>query len=206
MRDNKMRHPLEFRSRPWRDQKGVTGLETAIVLIAFVVVSSVFAFAALSTGLFTADKSKETIRAGLDETRGTLEVKGSIILVESSSTADNVQKIQFQVANAAGGQAVVVAPGRTIVKYSDGNQSEIIGTADSSSLRFTITPLGNADNDNLVEQGELYQVTIENMDSGLTAPLATGDVFQVEMIPPRGAVLVIERTLPISLETVTDLG
>ena len=33
------------------NQRGITGLETAIVLIAFVVVSSVFAFAALSIGL-----------------------------------------------------------------------------------------------------------------------------------------------------------
>ena len=48
----------------WGDQKGITGLETAIVLIAFVVVSSVSAFAALSTGLFSRDKAKETIQAG----------------------------------------------------------------------------------------------------------------------------------------------
>ena len=41
-----------------RDEQGITGLETAIVLIAFVVVSSVFAFAALSTGLFSSDKAK----------------------------------------------------------------------------------------------------------------------------------------------------
>ncbi len=54
-----------------RDSRGITGLETAIVLIAFVVVSSVFAFAALSTGLFPSDKSKETINAGLSEARGT---------------------------------------------------------------------------------------------------------------------------------------
>ena len=32
------------------NQRGITGLETAIVLIAFVVVASVFAFAVLSTG------------------------------------------------------------------------------------------------------------------------------------------------------------
>ena len=42
-------------------QRGITGLETAIVLIAFVVVSSVFAFAALSTGLFSSDKAKARI-------------------------------------------------------------------------------------------------------------------------------------------------
>lgn len=44
------------------DQRGITGLETAIVLIAFVVVSSVFAFAALSTGLFSSDKAKKLFK------------------------------------------------------------------------------------------------------------------------------------------------
>ena len=61
------------------DQRGITGLETAIVLIAFVVVSSVFAFATLSTGLFSSDKAKETIQAGLSEARGSLELRGSVI-------------------------------------------------------------------------------------------------------------------------------
>ena len=35
-----------------RKDKGITGLETAIVLIAFVVVASVFAFTILSAGVF----------------------------------------------------------------------------------------------------------------------------------------------------------
>ena len=68
-----------------RDQRGITGLETAIVLIAFVVVSSVFAFAALSTGLFTTDKAKSTIHAGLAETQGTMELKGSVIATSAVS-------------------------------------------------------------------------------------------------------------------------
>jgi len=45
-----------WRFRP--DQRGVTGLETAIVLIAFVMVPSVFAFAALSTCLSPAIKPR----------------------------------------------------------------------------------------------------------------------------------------------------
>ena len=40
------------------DRRGITGLETAIVLIAFVVVASVFAFAVLSTGLLSSEKAK----------------------------------------------------------------------------------------------------------------------------------------------------
>ena len=58
------------RQRFVKDERGITGLETAIVLIAFVVVSSVFAFAALSTRLFSSDKAKEAIQAGLAEAKG----------------------------------------------------------------------------------------------------------------------------------------
>ena len=45
-------------------QKGITGLETAIILIAFVVVASVFAFTVLSTGIFASERSKETVSGG----------------------------------------------------------------------------------------------------------------------------------------------
>jgi len=45
-------------------QRGITGLETAIILIAFVVVASVFAFTVLSTGIFSSERSKETVHAG----------------------------------------------------------------------------------------------------------------------------------------------
>ena len=62
-----------------KDQRGVTGLETAIILIAFVVVASVFAFTVLSTGIFSAERGKETIHAGLRQAKSSLQVKGSVI-------------------------------------------------------------------------------------------------------------------------------
>ena len=49
------------------DSNGITGLETAIVLIAFVIVASVFAFTVLSTGIFASERSKETVFAGIEE-------------------------------------------------------------------------------------------------------------------------------------------
>ena len=58
-------------------QKGITGLETAIVLIAFVVVASVFAFTILSAGVFSSEANKQTIHAGLKETRTGLRQHGS---------------------------------------------------------------------------------------------------------------------------------
>ena len=98
---------------PWNNQKGITGLETAIALIAFVVVSSVFAFAALSTGLFSSDRSKETINAGLSEARGTLEVRGSVI-AKANGGKTAIDEITINVANAAGGEAVNLTAGDTL--------------------------------------------------------------------------------------------
>ena len=51
-------------------QRGITGLETAIVLIAFVGVSSVFAFSALSAGLFSSDEAKDPIHSGAPQPLG----------------------------------------------------------------------------------------------------------------------------------------
>ena len=39
-----------------REQRGMTGLETAIILIAFVTVAAVFGYAVLSAGLFSAER------------------------------------------------------------------------------------------------------------------------------------------------------
>ncbi len=62
-----------------RRQRGVTGLETAIILTAFVVVASIYAFTVLSTGIFSAGMGKKTIQAGLGETSGPVEVEGSVV-------------------------------------------------------------------------------------------------------------------------------
>jgi flagellin-like protein len=61
-----------------RKEKGITGLETAIVLIAFVVVASVFAFTILSAGVFSSEANKQTIHTGLKETRTRLSQQGSV--------------------------------------------------------------------------------------------------------------------------------
>ena len=182
------------------NQRGITGLETAIVLIAFVVVSSVFAFAALSIGLFSADKAKDTIQAGLAETRGSMELKGSVVLSASTTGASGVvSNIAFQVSNAAGGEAIDLTPGKTIIKYNDDTQSKIF----DASSGFTITAIGSADADKLLELKEIYEINLINLDTTgtgkntLTNKLQTSKTFSLEIIPPRGAVLFIERTTPV---------
>ena len=181
-------------------ERGITGLETAIVLIAFVVVSSVFAFAALSTGLFSSDRAKETIREGLSEARGTLELRGAVIAEDTDENGD-VDKGYFQVANAAGGEPVDLTQGKTIIRYSDTSQSKIFDT----SALFSVTAIGDADADNLVEPGEMYEIALLSMESNLATNLAKSKTFSVEVIPPQGAVLYIERTTPVVVAKYNDL-
>ena len=59
-------------------QQGITGLETAIILIAFVVVSSVFAYTVLSAGLFSSEKAKEAVYSGLEGTRSSMVIEGGV--------------------------------------------------------------------------------------------------------------------------------
>ena len=67
-----MRKFMTNARRRMQDERGITGLETAIILIAFVVVATVFAFIVLTTGIFSAERGKETVYAGLQKARGTI--------------------------------------------------------------------------------------------------------------------------------------
>ena len=89
-----------------KNQKGVTGLETAIILIAFVVVASVFAFTVLSTGIFSSERGKETVFAGLREARGTIEPKGGVIANGLKEETLSLANAQWTTSTAMGGGAV----------------------------------------------------------------------------------------------------
>ena len=181
------------------DQRGITGLETAIVLIAFVVVSSVFAFAALSAGLFSSDKANETHTAGLAEARGTLELKGSVVAKVSGTTGATgvVTSIEFLISNAAAGEAIDMTPGNSIIRYSDKTQTVNM----NSSAEFSSSNVAAfGDTDLLLEFGEVFQITLLDLTTQLATDLGTNTDFTIEMIPSRGAVLFIGRRTPVSLE------
>ena len=60
-------------------QRGMTGLETAIILIAFVTVASVLAYSVLSAGIFSAERGKATVYGGLEQASATMEIRGSVL-------------------------------------------------------------------------------------------------------------------------------
>ncbi len=113
-------------------QRGVTGVETAIILLAFVVVASIYAFTVLSTGIFSSDKGKETIHAGLGEVSGLVELEGSAIGERSPDTAPpRGESLGTAVATSSSGyQAGPTAD--TIDKKEDSASANIAPSATSS--------------------------------------------------------------------------
>ena len=62
-----------------KDESGITALETAIILIAFVVVAAVFAFTILQAGTFSTERGREAIYGGLEQVSSSMEIVGAII-------------------------------------------------------------------------------------------------------------------------------
>ena len=182
-----------------RDERGITGLETAIILIAFVVVAAVFAFVVLSTGLFSSERGKEAVYAGLEKTRGSMELTGGVI---ADSDGTQVTALTFGLTLAAGGDAVNLdatdLTNRMVIAYVD----DAIFTPDMAYLTTEIV----GDNDALLEQGELAEVNID-MAAECGCTITENYSFTLELKPPTGSYLVIQRLTPASInETVINLN
>jgi flagellin FlaB len=204
-------------------EKGITGLETAIILIAFVVVAAVFAYTALSAGLFSTQKAQEAVYSGLKEAQSTLELKGAVIatanITGDATDGANIGQITFTVTNVLGGEAIdftepfggaagicTGATNKVVINYLDQGQEK-------DNLYWTLTKVGNDDGDSLLESGEKFQITIGDLDSGtkgnlvqaLGPDLGVNDTFSIVILTPAGAVLTIERTTPANFDKIMNL-
>ncbi|OGO24191.1 MAG: hypothetical protein A2144_13005 [Chloroflexi bacterium RBG_16_50_9] len=207
-----------------KHEKGITGLETAIILIAFVVVAAVFAYTALSAGLFATQKSQEAVYSGLKEAQSTLELRGSVVATANSTgSSGTVKQITFTVANVLGGDAIdftvptassdntgVAASGsinKVVINYLDQDQTV-------NDLYWTVTKLGTDDGDDLLETNEKFEITVGsstsssgggNLINALTTDLTVNKTFTLQVVTPAGAVLQIERTMPAYIDTIMNL-
>ena len=195
-------------------EKGITGLETAIILIAFVVVAAVFAYTALSAGLFSTQKSQEAVYSGLREAQSTLELRGGVIATANTTGASGtVQTIKFTVGNVLGGDPIdftipTDAGGDGIADTGSSNVVVINYVDDEQAvdnLAWTITKLGNADSDSLLESNERFEITLSNLAGALNPDLTVKKTFNLEVLTPGGATLNIERTTPAWIDSIVNL-
>jgi len=205
---SRIKGPYYIPAKILADQRGITGLETAIVLIAFVVVASVFAFAVLNTGLLSSEKSKEAALGGLEETSATLSIRGKVIAAANSGkTAIDSVKFNLTPASTAS-ESVDLSSTGTVVTYLDENQGincqppqAFDSDPDTAECSWSVAWLiGSGD---IVETGEQVEMTVTL--TNLTPLLTEKKEFSVQVKPNKGAIVIVNRTLPGELQGITAL-
>jgi len=178
-------------------EKGITGLETAIILIAFVIVASVFAYVVLSAGLFASQKTKEAVMSGLGSTMSVLQLKGDIIARMDDGV---LTQVDLTVGIPSAGSPVdfgsVNGTRMVVVSYAD--EDLIIPTCN-----WTLTRLTDVNSDDLLDPNETFQISVDLSSSGVS--IGPYKRFTLEVKPPDGPATSFERMIPGRISNYVNL-
>jgi flagellin FlaB len=196
-------------ARAWKifhgGERGITGLETAIILIAFVTVASVLAYSVLSAGIFSAERGKETVYRGLNQAQSSMQVRGSVFATDNDTTPDgDIDQIMFTIASVLGDEGVDMTDNpaggssgnSVVINYSD-NEINV------QDINWTKTLLGSErGGPDMLDPDEAMLITVD-VPGG--ADINAYDTFTLQVIPTKGAAITIKRTLPGSVLAMNDL-
>ncbi len=204
---------INLKKRP-----GMTGIETAIILVAFVITAAAFAFVVLNMGFLTAEKAQSVISSGMSEASSALLVDSGVIGQFGSTGGDqadiDLTKLTFYIKLSQGHEPVDLDDSKLVATYTNARcHGELYN---SNGTIMTISGV-NDDGDSLCETGEKFKVEINfaqlNNTTGVDPAQASMDdvyahpyeEFRVELRPSAGAVLTIERQLPAVYSTIMVL-
>ena len=176
------------------NDEGFTGLEAAIVLIAFVVVAAVFSYVVLGAGFFTTQKAQQTVHTGVEQTTSAVEPSGPVsVLIDN--TGAGISDITFYLQLAAGGTGVDMSK----VTYTVSTPTKV-ATFPNTAVTYTWVKensppgAGHSGTAGLLEPREMVLVDVQPGFS--STDMGTNTAFIVDVNPPVGAALPIARTLP----------
>lgn len=177
-----------------RNEDAFTGLEAAIVLIAFVVVAAVFSYVVLGAGFFTTGEAQRTVHTGVGQATSNLEISGPVVV--KATSADKLGEIAFFLQLAAGGTPVdmnkvtfTVSTASDLVTY---NYSEIY------DAWYEDGKMQDPHND-MLDKFEMVKITImttTGTDAKTLPAIGKNTRFTVEVKPDIGAALPINRIAP----------
>ncbi|AKB70765.1 archaellin/type IV pilin N-terminal domain-containing protein [Methanosarcina mazei] len=211
-----------------KDDRAFTGLESAIVLTAFVVVAAVFSYVVLGAGFTTSDAAKKTIDEGVKQTTSSIELAGDVIAIGGTAVSTTI--ITDGDPETEGDQAVTamkspvdkiiitlqLTAGQSPVDIGragngDGSEILVVSYADSSlyedSAAWSKEFVGENDGDDILEQHEKVKLTVTVPDNSLLANSATApnSEFRLEIKPKVGAIVPVTRVIPAQIDPVMVL-
>ncbi|MCH7966653.1 MAG: flagellin [Thaumarchaeota archaeon] len=214
--------------------RGVIGVESAIVMIAFVIVAAALAYVVLNMGFSTTQKTKQAIVASSDEANAAMIIAGKVI-GSGDINAAKLNATAIPVKIISGGESINLNPANAAIRYigdsiDHGNiyaGALTDGTYDTMASAFqaavtagyiTSNPV-NGTSPNETKAIFYFNVNRNNnfiLDQGEHGMFAIAfsiserpqslEVIRLEVILPTGAPLTIERTVPNISSVIVDLG
>jgi flagellin FlaB len=197
-----------------RRRRGLTGLEVAIMLVAFIVTASAFSFMVLNVGYLTTQKTESVISSSISEASSALYLDSDLIGTFSNNTGAQssicLTKAVFYVRLGDGDAPIDMSDGRLVITYS--NERCHTSVYDTNGTIVTVKGVtGNSDN--VMEAGERFKVIIDftAIDKAAVDPAQASkpnvyahpyERIRIEVRPAKGSVLSIDRTLPQVANTV----
>ena len=203
----------------FRHDDAFTGLEAAIVLIAFVVVAAVFSYVVLGAGFFTTQKSQEVVHTGVQQASSSMEIIGNVYGI-ATTASEGLQYVKFTIGNTAGGTGLDVT--KMVVAYidettrsadvkytTDTGDGLISGLKDAAASMDGSTGMGewgiiekiNANDNNILEPGEQFVIGV-SVPTESTKPYTP---FTINLQPSVGAVFTLQKTVPAAIDPVNIL-
>lgn len=178
-----------------------SGLEAAIVLIAFVVVAAVFSYVMLGAGFFATQKSQEVTYSGIKQSTSNMVLDGTIYGSTIYGGVDSkVHTITFYLTIPEGGQAqnmdqvdyTVTVRGE---KYIQKIGAAIVDDTDVGNKEFGVK-YDSALTDGLLQPGNTVKMEMFFSSTALvkSGPVS-GDSFTIEIKPKVGAASLVSKTL-----------
>jgi archaeal flagellin FlaB len=197
-----------------RDDNAFTGLEAAIVLIAFVVVAAVFSYVVLGAGFFTTQKAQQTVHTSVEQSSSTLEIVGNVYGTGTGTgkVGDTIKYINFSMGLAPGGTPIDFS--KVVMVYSNASTLQTLTqpTMTTTTINqpaaggWAITDIQNSPTGSsgtaspLLQPNEQFSISCQP-----TNAVQENDVFSIEIRPSVGAAFSITRTVPAAVTAVNVL-
>jgi flagellin FlaB len=172
------------------NDKGFTGLEAAIVLIAFVVVAAVFSYVVLGAGFFTTQKAQETVYKGVEQSTANIQMIGNVYGLSTDNIS--ITNVTFVIGLAPGASAIDLTKMKIV--FSTPTTTPIIltqGTTANSVSNFT-TKIGTTAKTSM-DPNDQVEIAFA------VAAVPANTRMTIELRPSVGAALPFSKTAPATI-------
>lgn len=189
-------------------RRGLTGIETAIILVAFVITASAFAFIVLNMGMLSAEQAQSVISSSVDESSAAILMDTGIVGTFSNTTSAQsiicLTKATFYIRLSQGHTPIDMDDSKVVINYV--NPRMHTSVYDTNGSITTITSV-SGDGDTMLEVGEKFKVVIDftQIDKAAVDPVQVDmnnvythpyEELRIEIQPSGGSKFTVERSIP----------